>query len=138
MRISVPQEIKNARQIEAEREARLGAAQEQVEAMIQAAGEKAETLTAEHAIRSKAQAQAEEIIAKAIEEASEIRSDADAYALEVLQRLAVQLEGFGRTVQNGIRHLQVGGRVEPGAGDAGVPVPVVVPNDRVDHSTRQG
>jgi len=129
MRISVPQEIKNARQIEAEREARLGAAQEQVEAMIQAAGEKADTLTAEHAVRLKAQAQAEEIIASAIEEASAIRSDADAYALEVLQRIATQLEGFGRTVQNGIRHLQVGGRVEPGPDGLRPPEPVVVPSE---------
>ena len=32
MRISVPQEIKNARQVEAEREARLATAQEQAEA----------------------------------------------------------------------------------------------------------
>ncbi|MFN8424119.1 MAG: hypothetical protein U0470_12335 [Anaerolineae bacterium] len=55
MCISVPQEIKNACQIEAEREARLGAAQEQVEAMDPgAAGEKAQALTAEHLIRLKA------------------------------------------------------------------------------------
>ena len=36
---------------------------------------------------------------------------ADAYALEVLQRIAAQLDGFGRTVQNGIRLLQTGERV---------------------------
>ncbi|MEO8082743.1 MAG: hypothetical protein ABI780_02910 [Ardenticatenales bacterium] len=129
MRISVPQEIKNARQIEAEREARLGAAQEQVEAMIQAAGEKADALTAEHPIRLKAQTQGEEIIARAIEEANAVRADADAYALEVLQRIAVQLDGFGRTVQNGIRHLQIGGRVEPGADGVEAHEPTVVPGE---------
>lgn len=128
MRISVPQEIKNARQIEAEREARLGAAQEQVEAMIEAAHQKAAALTAEHPIRAQAQTEADAIIARAIDEASAIRADADAYALEVLQRIAGQLEGFGRTVQNGIRHLQVGGRVELEPGGA-PPEPVVVPSE---------
>ena len=113
MRISVPQEIKNARQIEAEREKRLAAAQSQAEAMIEAAGEKAEALTADHVILEQARTRSDEIVARAYDEANTIRGDADAYALEVLQRIAAQLEGFGRTVQNGIRLLQTGERVAP-------------------------
>lgn len=113
MRISVPQEIKNARQIEGEREKRLAAAQAQAEAMIEAAREKAEALTADHVILEQARTRSDDIVARAYDEANTIRGDADAYALEVLQRIAAQLEGFGRTVQNGIRLLQTGERVAP-------------------------
>ena len=121
MRISVPQEIKNARQIEMEREARLAAAQEQAEAMIDAAREKADTLTAEHAVLEQAKRRADEVLERAYEEANLIRGDADAYALEVLQRIAAQLDSFGRTVSNGMRLLQAGERVEPAASEAPEP-----------------
>lgn len=112
MRISVPQEIKNARQIEADREARLAAAQEQGEAIIAAAREKAEALTSEHRILEEASRRSDEVLAQAYEEGNAIRSDADAYALEVLERLAAQLDQFGRTVHNGMALLRSGERVE--------------------------
>lgn len=113
LRISVPQEIKNARQIEMEREARLAAAQEQAEAMIDAAREKAATLTSEHAVLEQAKRRSDEVLERAYEEAGAIRGDADAYALEVLQRIGAQLESFGHTVRNGMRLLQAGERMEP-------------------------
>lgn len=112
MRISVPQEIKNARQIEAEREARLAAAQAQAEAIIAAANEKAEVLTGEHPVLEAANRRGDEVLAQAYEEANAIRGDADAYALEVLERLAAQLDQFGRTVHNGMALLRSGERVE--------------------------
>ncbi len=108
MRISVPQEIKNARQVEAEREARLAAAQEQAEAMIQAAHERCDGMVAEHVVLAQAQQRADEVLTHAYQEASRIRGDADAYALEVLHRIAAQLESFGQTVQNGIQLLEAG------------------------------
>ena len=108
MRISVPQEIKNARQVEAEREARLAAAQEQAEAMIQAAHERCDGMVAEHVVLAQAQQRADEVLTHSYQEASRIRGEADAYALEVLHRIAAQLESFGQTVQNGIRLLEAG------------------------------
>lgn len=118
MRISVPQEIKNARQIEAEREKRLAAAQDQAEAMIEAAREKSEALTADHVILEQARERADAIVADAYEEGHAIRSDADAYALEVLQRIAAQLESFRRTVHNGIRLLESGQGMGAATADA--------------------
>jgi hypothetical protein len=108
MRISVPQEIKNARQVEAERDQVLAAAQDQAEAMIAAAREKAELLTSEHVVLQQAEERANQVLAQTYEEAAAIRADADAYALEVLERIAAQLDGFGRTIQNGIRLLKAG------------------------------
>jgi cell division septum initiation protein DivIVA len=113
MRISVPQEIKNARQIEAERDAILAAAQEQAEAMMGAAREKADSLADDHIVLAQAEERANDVLSQAYEEAAAIRGDADAYALEVLERIADQLEGFARTVQNGMQLLQSGSSVKP-------------------------
>jgi cell division septum initiation protein DivIVA len=116
MRISVPQEIKNARQVEAERDALLAAAQEQADAMLEAANERSDALTADHVVLAQAQQRADEILTKAYEEAAQIRSEADAYSLEVLHRIKGQLEHFGLTVANGIRLLEAGDSVgEPEA-----------------------
>ncbi|MCE7937402.1 hypothetical protein DCC79_02300 [bacterium] len=129
MRISVPQEIKNARQIETEREALLAAAQAQAEAMIEAARQKAGELAAEHVVLRQAEERANDVLGNAYQEAARIRGEADAYALEVLQRIAAQLDGFNRTVRNGIRLLEAGSPVgtpadekaEPRGGDADRP-----------------
>ncbi len=113
MRISVPQEVKSARQLEAERDQVLSTAQEQAEAMIAAGREKAELLTSEHLVLQQAEERASEVLAQAYEEAAGIRADADAYALEVLERIAAQLDQFARTIQNGIRLLKAGTPVTP-------------------------
>jgi vacuolar-type H+-ATPase subunit H len=119
MRISVPQEIKNARQIESERDQVLAAAQEQAEAMIAAGREKAELLTSDHVVLQQAEERANQVLAQAYDEAAAIRHDADAYALEVLEQIAAQLDGFGTTIENGIRLLKAGspvptvGQIEP-------------------------
>ncbi len=124
MRISVPQEIKNARQVESEREARLAAAQEQAESIIAAGREQAESLTAEHVVLAQAQERADEVLTQAYQEAAQIRSEADAYALEVLHRIGAQLEGFGQTVRNGIRLLEAG---DPVRGESAEPAESVEP-----------
>jgi cell division septum initiation protein DivIVA len=108
MRISVPQEIKSARQIESERDALLTAAQDQAEAMISAAREKADQLVAEHSVIAQAEERSDEVLADAYRQAAAVRTEADAYALEVLERIAAQLETFGRTNDNGMKVLQEG------------------------------
>ncbi len=123
MRISVPQEIKNARQIETEREALLAAAQAQAEAMIEAARQKATDLSAEHVVLRQAEERANDVLGNAYQEAARIRGEADAYALEVLQRIAAQLDGFNRTVRNGIRLLEAGSPVGTPPDDKAEPRP---------------
>jgi cell division septum initiation protein DivIVA len=106
MRISVPQEIKNARQVENERDAILAAAEAQAEAMVEAGREKALQLASDHEITQQAQSQADGIVQDAYTQASQIRSEADAYAMEVLERIQAQIDAFSRTVANGIRLLR--------------------------------
>ncbi len=106
MRISLPQEIARARQVEAEREAILAAAHEQAKAMVEEARQRAEQMVAEHAIVAEAQARSAEILRRAHEDAQAIRGEADVYALEVLERIEAQLAQFARQVRNGIDLLQ--------------------------------
>jgi hypothetical protein len=134
MRVSVPQEVRNARQIEADRDAILAAAQEQAEAMISTARGKADELVSEHALVAQAQARAEQIVADAYDEGADIRADADAYALEVLERIAGQLDGFRRTVENGIQLLRAGHRA--GRGDS--QAPPASPAERIEPSVVGG
>jgi len=112
MRISIPYEIKHAREIESEESARLVEAEKKAEAIVEAGREKAAALTAEHTLLENARQQSEDVLAKAYEDAKGVRADADAYALEVLERLAEQMAVFSRTVENGIQLLQSGSRVE--------------------------
>jgi cell division septum initiation protein DivIVA len=106
MRISVPQEIKSARQVENERDAILAAAQAQAEAMVEAGRQKAEELASEHEVLRRSQEKSERHLQDAYEQAAAVRADADAYVLEVLERIQNQVDHFGRTIQNGIRLLR--------------------------------
>ena len=116
MRISVPQEIKNARQVEAERDAILAEAQVKAEKMIAAAQERAAVLAAEHSVLAQAETRAAEVLQEAYGQSAATRAEADAYALEVLEQLAEQLERFSRTVHNGMQMLGTG-RADLGRAD---------------------
>jgi hypothetical protein len=106
MRISMPEEIKNARQIENERDSIIGAAQAQAESMIDAGRERADTLAAEHAVVAMAESRAEALLDDARRRADAVRDEADVYALEVLEGIASQIDIFRRTVANGIEYLK--------------------------------
>lgn len=117
MRISVPQEISRAREIEAEREAILAKAHEQAKAMLEEARLQAERLVAEHTIMAQAQDRSAEILRHAYEDAETIRMEADAYALQVLEQLETQLAQFSRQVGKGIELLRSRGSVAETAAD---------------------
>jgi cell division septum initiation protein DivIVA len=133
IRINVPEEIRKARQIEADRDTLLKQAQEQAEAMIAKGRETATGLVSDHALVSQAQERSKEILGQADKQAAVKRADADAYALEVLERIAGQLEGFLRTVDNGIQLLGAGESASGGGGplgDGGVEPRIVGENPR--------
>jgi hypothetical protein len=105
MRLSVPTEIKNARQIENERDAIISGAQAQAEAMIQAGRERAETLAAEHEIVAKAEQRAEQTLNDARARAESVAAAADAYVLDVLEGILKHIDEFRRTVANGVEQV---------------------------------
>lgn len=106
MRISIPEEVKHAKRISAERERLLEQAQEEADRIVGLAQEQVGSLADEHEIVKSAQAQADEIIVHAHRSAESIRAEADGYVMEVLSGLEEQLMRQLTTVRNGIREVQ--------------------------------
>ncbi|MFN7035511.1 MAG: ATP synthase F0 subunit B [Bellilinea sp.] len=106
MRVSIPEEIKKAQQILAQRDRILAQAQEEANRTIQLAREKAEQMIERDAIIQAAHARAEQIIQQARMETESTKRDADEYVLESLSRLEVELEKMLNQVRNGVRALQ--------------------------------
>lgn len=106
MRVSIPEEIKKAQQILAQRDRILAQAQEEANRTIALAREKSEQLVARDSIVAEAQARAEQIIQQAHVDAANIRKEADDYVLESLTRLEAELERILTQVRNGVRTLQ--------------------------------
>lgn len=108
LRISVPREVQEARQITQERDRIIAQAQERAENIIALAEQQAAELVSDHAIARRAESREQELLEEARQEAEGIRAEADAYALRVLEELQEQLEAFQRTVSNGIALLRQG------------------------------
>lgn len=106
MRVSIPEEIKKAQQILAQRDRILAQAQEEANRTIQLAREKADQLIERDAIIQAAHARAEQIIQQSRLETETTKRDADAYVLETLSKLEVELERMLSQVKNGVRTLQ--------------------------------
>lgn len=106
MRISIPQEIKEAKRTEAERERILVRAQEEANRLIDMAKEKMMTAVDDHEIADVAKAQAQEIVIQAEEEANQLKVEANIYVAEHLSNLEEHLLKLLTTVRNGLRQLQ--------------------------------
>ncbi|MEZ0396051.1 MAG: hypothetical protein ABWK53_06445 [Anaerolineales bacterium] len=106
MRISIPEEIKKAQQIAAQRDRVMAQAQEEANRTLQLAREKAEQLVNKDQIAQEAQRRASQIIDQARMDAENIKNGADQYALDALASLADQLERLLVQVRNGMRLLE--------------------------------
>ena len=106
MRVSIPEEIKKAQQLLAQRDRILAQAQEEANRTLAIAREKSEQLVERDAIVQAAQSRADEIITKARTEAEKIRLDTDDYVIETLSRLEIELDRYLTQVRNGIRTLK--------------------------------
>jgi vacuolar-type H+-ATPase subunit H len=106
MRISIPEEVKQARRVTAERERLLEQAQEEADRIVALAHEQAGSLADDHEIVKTAQARADEVLARAQHTAESVKGDADTYVMESLSSLEEQLMMLLTTVRNGIRQVQ--------------------------------
>lgn len=106
MRMTIPDEVRKAQQLLAQRERILAQAKEEAQRTIQLAQQKREEMLSEHRLVEEAQRKAAQIIAQARADADRIRREADQYALASLERLADQLERMLTEVHNGIRVLR--------------------------------
>lgn len=106
MRVAIPDEVKKAQQVLAQRDRTQAQAQEEANRTLAIAREKSEQLLERDAIVQAAQARADQLIAQARAECERTRQDADNYVLETLTRLEMELDRILNQVRNGIHTLQ--------------------------------
>src|SRR5690606_22075518 len=106
MRIAIPEEVKKAQQVVAQRDRVMAQAQEEANRTIQIARDKADQLVQKDMISQEAQRRADQILAQARAEAETIRADADNYVLDMLMQLQDQIAKMSNQVANGIRMVQ--------------------------------
>lgn len=126
MRVSIPEEVKRANRVEAEKERILAQAHEEADRIRELAKQEATELVRRDAIIVSSQQRADAILERARREAEMIRRESDAYAMEVLVKLEEDLLRSLAVVRNGLRKLeaeqmppepepeQEAGSVEPG------------------------
>ncbi len=106
MRVVIPEEVKKAQQLLAQKDRILAQAQEEANRTLAIAKEKRDQMVEREAIVQAAHARAEQILAEAKIEQENTRREADAYVLETLRRLEMELERSLTQVRNGISYLQ--------------------------------
>ncbi len=106
MRVAVPEEIKRANRIEAEKERILAQAKEEAERIRELARQEAGELVKRDAVVNAAQHRAENIVERARRDAEALHQDADVYIVDVLQRLEQDLMRTMSVVRNGLEKVQ--------------------------------
>ena len=106
MRISIPEEVKKAQQVVAQRDRVMAQAQEEANRTLDIARQKADQLTQKDMIVQEAQRRAELILAQARADAEATRIDADNYVVDNLMQLQDQLARLTNQVNNGVRTVQ--------------------------------
>ena len=106
MRISIPEEVKKAKRTNQERDRIIAQAHEEAARMVDLKREEAETLVAEHELVQAAEARAQTVVERAQRDAESLRADADEYVVQVLSRLASDLERALTEARNGITRVE--------------------------------
>jgi cell division septum initiation protein DivIVA len=106
MRISIPEEVKKAQQVYAQKDRLLAQAQEEAGRKLSIAQEKADQLVEKDLVVVDAQKRANTIIEQARIEADNIKAGADEYAMEKLIELERSIQVLFNQIRNGIRVLE--------------------------------
>jgi cell division septum initiation protein DivIVA len=106
MRVAIPDEVKKAQQVIAQRDRVLAQAQEEATRTLSLAREKGEQLVERDSLAQTAQARAGQIESQALVDADQTRREADNYVVETLTKLEMELERYLNQVRNGIGALR--------------------------------
>ena len=106
LRLSLPDEIKQARWTLQEQQRLLSEAQAEAARTVSKAGERAQTMIGQHDLVKRAEKQAEAMLREASVKAEETRRAADRYASDVMQSLESQLLRTVATVKKGVEALR--------------------------------
>lgn len=107
LRVTLPEEVKKASRVEAEKDRILAQAQEEAERIRELAKQEAAELVRRDAIMAAAQQRADTILERARRDADTLRHESDAYVMEVLSKLEEDLLRSLSVVRNGMRKIQV-------------------------------
>ena len=106
LRLSLPDEIKQARWTLQEQQRLLSEAQAEAARTVSKAGERAQTMIGQHDLVKRAEKQADAMLKEATAKAEETRRAADRYASEVMQNLESQPLRTIATVKKGVEALR--------------------------------
>jgi vacuolar-type H+-ATPase subunit H len=106
MRIAIPEEVKKAQQLVAQRDRVMAQAQEEANRTLAIARDKADQLVQKDIVTQEAQRRADQILTQARAEAEGVRADADNYVLDTLMQLQDQIAKVSNQVNNGVRMVQ--------------------------------
>jgi hypothetical protein len=106
MRVSIPEEVKKAQQLLAQRDRLMAQAKEEADRTVNLARDRSNELVERDQVVQAAYSQAEQIKAQAHADGEIIRKEADEYVLESLRMLEMEMERLINQVRNGIRTLQ--------------------------------
>ena len=106
IRVALPEEIKSARRVNAERDAIVAEAEARAAEIVREAEERAAQQIEEHTLVRQAELRAAQVEADAERRAAEIERDAEDYAYEKLSELESQLDQLLLTVRKGTRALR--------------------------------
>jgi hypothetical protein len=95
MRVSVPEELKQARRVISEQERLIGEAQAHVRDVLE-----------EQGLMAAVEAERRRLLELAERDAAAVRAGSDEYARQVLEELEQRLSRLTASVQNGLRELQ--------------------------------
>ncbi|HEY5901421.1 MAG TPA: hypothetical protein VIU39_02630 [Anaerolineales bacterium] len=106
MRIAIPDEVKKAQQVLAQRDRVMAQAQEEANRTIGLARDKANEMAHKDNIAIEAQRRAEQILSQARADAEATRVDADNYVIDSLSKIEHELDRLVNEVRNGIRLVE--------------------------------
>lgn len=106
MRVVIPDEVKKAQQVLAQKDRVMAQAQEEAERTVALARDKAEQVAAKDNIVVEAQKRGDQILNQARADADATRRDADDYVVDTLVQLQDNLERILNQVRNGVLTLQ--------------------------------
>lgn len=125
LRVAVPDEVKQARRMQGDRDRIIQEAEERASRIVAHAQDQASNLAEQHEIAKAAEAVARRIVAEAEADAVERKEGADRYAADTLADLEHRLNEVLGVVRNGLQSLDSepsGGGYRDGYGDeAGMP-----------------
>ncbi len=120
MRIAIPEELRQARRVNEDRERILSEARDEAEQTLAAAQQQAVLLMSQQGVIQAAERRAAEIEQDALAHRARLIAEADQHCISVLSALEAELNELSGSTRKGVQHLQArlaasgGGGTDPG------------------------